>query len=228
LAYTREDYPDLKFTRLTGYMIGEVSGQDDGMNWTSLFEEAVSQAIAAGHGPSDLDQIGVRLREGKHSEKGFRWCEKLNRSVQISTSNYMFARILRIADLLSVPVRVGVSWDDVAGAAHPGKAALISAKPMRRPVAALESAPKTEKRVRDASTARFPAVGSMVSYVYLDRPDDEKVSYIVDGPADAEAGQVSRTSPLGFALLETPCGSVTAIDVNGTKRKVRVLEVVGD
>ena len=228
LAFTREDYPDLKFTRLTGYTIGEVSRQDDGLNWTALFEEAVTQAIAAGHGPSDLDRIGVRLREGKHSEKGFRWCEKLNRSVQVSTSNYMFTRVLRIADLLSVPVRVGVSWDDVAGAAHPGKAALISAKPMRRPVAASERAPKTAKAVLDASTARFPAVGSMVSYVYLDRPDDEKVSYIVDGPADAEAGQVSRTSPLGFALLETPCGSVTAIDVNGKKRKVRVLEVVGD
>jgi hypothetical protein len=228
LAFTRGDYPDLKFTRLTGYMIGEVSKQDEGLNWSALFEEAVGQAIAAGHGPSDLDQIGVRLREGKHSEKGFRWCEKLNRSVQISTSNYMFTRILRIADLLNVPVRVGVSWHNVAGAAHPGKAGLISAKPMRRPVAAPESAPKTAKRVRDASTARFPAVGSMVSYVYLDRPDDEKVSYIVDGPADAEAGQVSRTSPLGFALLETPCGSVTAIDVKGTKRKVRVLEVVGD
>lgn len=228
LAFTREDYPNLTFTRLTGYTIGEVTRQEDGLNWTSLFEEAVALAIAAGHGPAAMDRIGVRLREGKHEGKGFRWCEKLNLSLQISTSNYMFTRVLRIADLIGVPVRVGVSWTDTPAAAHPGQNALVSAKPMRRPAKAPRLTKPSDPKGAKGSDARFPTVGSMVSYVYLDRPDDEKVSHIVDGPADAEAGQVSRTSPLGLALLETPSGSVTAIDVNGTKRQVRVLEVVGD
>jgi hypothetical protein len=225
LAFTREDYPDLKFTRLTGYTIGEVTRQDDGLNWSARFEEAVTQAIAAGYGPSDLDRIGIRMREGKHSEKGFRWCEKLNRSVQVSTSNYMFTRVLRIADLISVPVRVGVSWDRNAAAAHPGQGGLISAKPIRRPARpALITAPSVSAG-SSPDEPRFPTVGSMVSYVYLDRPDDEKLSLLVDGAASPEAGEVSARSPLGVALIETPTGSVATIDVKGVNRKIKVIEV---
>lgn len=228
MAFTREDYPDLKFTRLTGYTIGEVTRQDDGLNWSALFEEAVSQAIAAGHGPSDLDRVGVRLREGKHSEKGFRWCEKLNRSVQVSTSNYMFTRVLRIADLINVPVRVGVSWDNNAGAAHPGKGGLISAKPIRRSARMTSSKAPAVPAGSTSVEPRFPTVGSMISYVYLDRSDDEKLSLLVDGAANPEAGEVSASSPLGVALLETPVGSVATIDIKGVNRKVRVIEVAED
>lgn len=228
MAFTREDYPDLKFTRLTGYTIGEVTRQDDGLNWSALFEEAVTQAIAAGYGPSDLDRIGIRMREGKHSEKGFRWCEKLNRSVQVSTSNYMFTRVLRIADLINVPVRVGVSWDNNAGAAHPGKGGLISAKPIRRPARTASSAEPSAPAGSSPAESRFPTVGSMISYVYLDRSDDEKLSLLVDGAANPEAGEVSASSPLGVALLETPVGSVATIDIKGVNRKVRVIEVAED
>jgi hypothetical protein len=226
LAFTREDYPDLKFTALTGYVIGGVSRQGRGLNWSGLFEEAVAQAIEAGHGASDLEEVGVRLREGRHSKKGFRWCERLNRSVQVSTSNYMFTRILRIADLLGVAVRVGVSWEDVAGAAHPGRSGLISAKPLRRPAPGPERASPRHPAEPDPSGARFPTVGSLVSYVYLDRPDNEKLSLLVGGTADPEAGEVSASSPLGIALLETPAGSVATIDAKGVNRRVKVIEVV--
>lgn len=232
MAFTREDYPDLKFTSLTGFSFGGASHQGGGLNWSSLFEQVVTQAIAAGYGVDDLERVGVRVREGRHTDKGFRWCEQLNRSVQVSTSNYMFTRILRIADLLEVPVRVGVSWDQAAGAAHPGRSALISAKPLRRPVSAPRNVPDapspapTLSLVADPVEARFPTIGSMVSYVYLDRPDDEKLSYLVEGPADPEAGQVSVASPLGRALLETPTGSTASLDLKDSLRKVTVLDVL--
>jgi len=225
LAFTREDYPDLKFTSLNGFTFGDVSRQEGGLNWSSLFEEVVTQAISAGHGVDDLERVGVRVREGRHTEKGFRWCERLNRSVQVSTSNYMFTRILRIADLLEVPVRVGVSWDQAAGAAHPGRSALISAKPLKRPVSTPRKAATGPESEGDTAEARFPTIGSMVSYVYLDRPDDEKLSYLVEGVADPEAGQVSVASPLGRALLETPAGATASLTLRDTRRKVRVLDV---
>lgn len=230
LAFTREDYPDLKFTALTGFSFGDLSRQGEGLNWSSLFEQVVTQAIAAGYGVDDLERVGVRVREGRHTEKGFRWCEQLNRSVQVSTSNYMFTRILRIADLLDVPVRVGVSWDQAAGAAHPGRSALISAKPLRRPVNAPRNIPNALSQAPSPAIkpaeAHFPTIGSMVSYVYLDRPDDEKLSYLVEGPADPEAGQVSVASPLGRALLETPAGGTASLDLKDSLRKVTVLDVL--
>jgi transcription elongation GreA/GreB family factor len=68
----------------------------------------------------------------------------------------------------------------------------------------------------------------MISYVYLDRSDDEKLSLLVDGAANPEAGEVSASSPLGVALLETPVGSVATIDIKGVNRKVRVIEVAED
>lgn len=225
LSFNRTDYPDLKFTAVDGFTVGANTREGSGLTWCLLFEEAIAQALAAGHGPEMLEAAGVRVRSGKHSERGFRWCERLNLSVQVSTSNYMFTRALRLSDLIGVPVRVGLSWEKTAGAAHPGKRALINSKPLPR------TAPRPEQAVlplpeRPTREARFPAAGSLVSFVYLDRADEEKLIQLVLGAADPVAGQVSVGSPLGQALLETAVGGTGVLDIKGSERRIRVLDVL--
>lgn len=224
LTFNRTDYPDLRFTALDGYTFGEVTRAGSGLTWCLLFEEAVAQAIAAGHGPEALEASGVRVRTGKHSERGFRWCERLNLSVQVSTSNYMFTRVLRLSDLIGVPVRVGLRWEKAAGASHPGLNGLIVSKPLPR------SAPRPKQASLPlpegpAPEARFPTPGSLVSFVYQDRRDEEKLVQLVVGPADPVAGQVSVGSPLGRALLETAVGGTAVLDIKGAERRIRVLDV---
>ena len=224
LTFNRTDYPDLKFTTLDGFTFGDVTRAGSGLTWCLLFEEAVAQAIAAGHGPEVLEASGVRVRTGKHSERGFRWCERLNLSVQVSTSNYMFIRVLRLSDLIGVPVRVGLSWETAAGASHPGKSGLIVSKPLPRP------APRPQQAslpLPDAPgpEARFPTPGCLVSFVYQDRADEEKLVQLVLGPADPVAGQVPVGSPLGRALLETAVGGTAVLDIKGAERRIRVLDV---
>ena len=223
LAFTRDDCPDLRFTSLTGFTLGETHQEGAGLKWVALFEEAVAQVIESGHGLEGLQRVGVRFREGKRTDKGFRWCERVKRSIQVSTSNYMFIRVLRIADLLGVQVRIGVSWDQAPGAAHPGARALISAKPQK---ASAARPTDTERPIPPRNeSGRFPFIGSMVSYVYLDRPEDEKLSHLVEGVADPESGQVSIGSPLGRTLIETPTGSTATLGLKGLKRQIRVLDV---
>lgn len=224
LTFNRTDYPDLKFTAIDGFSFGEASRAGSGLTWCLLFEEAVAQAIAAGHGPEALEASGVRVRTGKHSERGFRWCERLNLSVQVSTSNYMFTRVLRLSDLIGVPVRVGLRWEKAAGASHPGRNGLIVSKPLPR------SAPRPKQASLPlpegpAPEARFPTPGSLVSFVYQDRRDEEKLVQLVLGPADPVAGQVSVSSPLGRALLETAVGGIAVLDIKGAERRIRVLDV---
>lgn len=225
LTFNRTDYPDLKFTTLDGFTFGSVTRERSGLTWCLLFEEAISQALAAGHGPEMLEAAGVRVRDGKHSERGFRWCEQLNLSVQVSTSNYMFTRVLRLSDLIGVPVRVGLIWEGTAGAAHPGKTGLIVSKPLP------PTAPRPEQSVPPlpewaAREARFPAAGALVSFVYLDREDEEKLVQLVLGKADPVAGQVSVGSPLGRALLDTAVGGTGVLDIKGSERRIRVLDVL--
>jgi hypothetical protein len=225
LSFNRTDYPDLKFTAVDGFTVGANTREGSGLTWCLLLEEAIAQALAAGHGPEMLEAAGVRVRSGKHSERGFRWCERLNLSVQVSTSNYMFTRVLRLSDLIGVPVRVGLSWETTAGAAHPGKRALIVSKPLPR------TAPRPEQAVlplpeRPTREARFPAAGSLVSFVYLDRADEEKLIQLVIGAADPVAGQVSVGSPLGQALLETAVDGTGVLDIKGSERRIRVLDVL--
>lgn len=224
LTFNRTDYPDLKFTSVDGFSFGAVTREGEPLTWCLLFEEAVAQAIASGHGPERLEASGVRVRTGKHSDRGFRWCERLNLSVQVSTSNYMFIRVLRLADLIGVPVRVGVRWEEVAGASHPGKRGLIVSKPLPR------TAPRPQQGrlplpEGPAGEARFPTAGSLVSFVYQDRRDEEKLVQLVQGQADPVAGQVSVGSPLGRALLETAVGGIAVLDIKGAERRIRVLDV---
>jgi hypothetical protein len=225
LTFNRTDYPDLRFTALDGFTLGEVTRDGSGLTWCLLFEEAVAQAIAAGHGPEALEASGVRVRAGKHSERGFRWCERLNLSVQVSTSNYMFTRVLRLSDLIGVPVRVGLRWEKVAGASHPGRNGLIVSKPLPRsaPRPKQASLPLPEGQ---APEARFPTPGCLVSFVYQDRRDEEKLVQLVTGAADPVAGQVSVSSPLGRALLDTAVGGTAVLDIRGTERRIRVLDVL--
>ncbi|PTX52587.1 GreA/GreB family transcription elongation factor [Gemmobacter caeni] len=225
LTFNRTDYPDLRFTALDGFSFGSVSREGTGLTWCLLFEEAVAQAIAAGQGPEVLEASGVRVRAGKHSERGFRWCERLNLSVQVSTSNYMFTRVLRLSDLIGVPVRVGLRWEKTAGASHPGRTGLIASKPLPR------SAPRPKQASLPlpegpAPEARFPTPGCLVSFVYQDRRDEEKLVQLVLGAADPVAGQVSVSSPLGRALLDTAVGGTAVLDIRGTERRIRVLDVL--
>lgn len=225
LTFNRTDYPDLKFTALDGFSFGEVTRDGSGLTWCLLFEEAVAQALAAGHGPEALAAAGVRVRTGKHSERGFRWCERLGLSVQVSTSNYMFIRVLRLSDLIGAPVRVGLSWEKAAGASHPGKSGLIVSKPLPRP------APRPQQAnlpLPDAPgpQARFPTPGCLVSFVYQDRADEDKLVQLVTGPADPVAGQVSVASPLGRALLDTAVGGTAVLEIKGAERLIRVLDVL--
>jgi len=225
LSFNRTDYPDLRFTALDGFTFGSVNREGSGLTWCVLFEEAVAQAIAAGHGPETLEASGVRVRAGKHSDRGFRWCERLNLSVQVSTSNYMFTRVLRLSDLIGVPVRVGLRWEKTAGASHPGRNGLIVSKPLPR------SAPRPKQASLPlpegpAPEARFPTPGCLVSFVYQDRRDEEKLVQLVSGQADPVAGQVSVGSPLGRALLDTAVGGTAVLDIKGAERRIRVLDVL--
>jgi transcription elongation GreA/GreB family factor len=65
-----------------------------------------------------------------------------------------------------------------------------------------------------------------VSFVYQDRRDEEKLVQLVTGAADPVAGQVSVSSPLGRALLDTAVGGTAVLDIRGTERRIRVLDVL--
>lgn len=225
LTFGRTDCPDLRFATLSGFTFGDVTCETGKISWCDLYNEAITQALAAGHGLEALAAAKVRAYEGKPKNGdyriGFRFLERTGLSVQISSSNYMFSRILRLCDLAKAPMRVGVQWKDMPQAAHPGRSGLISVKPM--PLAMPGTAKDcAEGRMADAV---FPVEGALVSFVYADRTAEEKLVQLVADNPDPAAGQVSVASPLGRALLETPVGDVAQLELKGMERKIRVLDV---
>jgi hypothetical protein len=223
LIFTRNDSLDLRFTSLDGFSFGPVTREGEALPWACLFEEAVVQACAAGHSIAAMGEIGVRMKEGRHTKTAFRYCPRIDRSVQLSSSTYVFTRIMRIADLLGVPVKAGIRWEDRPDAAHPGQRGLFSARPI---AGATRLAVARRAAGAPSGDLDFPVPGAIVGYVYMDRPDDDKIALLVEGSADPEAGQVSVRSPLGRALLETAKGHFVEIEVKGTQRRIKVLEIL--
>lgn len=223
LTFNRNDSLDLRFASLEGFSFGTISRQGPGVSWSSLYEDAVVEAFAKGETIETLGDIGVRLRAGRHSDRGYRLCPKIDASLQFANNTYVFIRMMRLVDRLGLEFKACMQWDDRPDACHPGRRGLFTARPILgagRLAAARENEPET------SGEPQFPTLGAMVGYVYLDRPDEEKIALLVKGPADPVAGQISIGSPLGLALIDTAKGKTGILEVNGRTRKIKVLEIL--
>jgi hypothetical protein len=72
---------------------------------------------------------GAHLRSGRYEEDGFHYLPEADLSIQGVDSNFAWAHTLGLARHLRVPVRVRFEWRHKAGAAHPGRTAVLEWTP---------------------------------------------------------------------------------------------------
>jgi hypothetical protein len=117
--------PDLTHTRVRGQFAGTSFSQ-----WTDLLRISHIEAYRAAGSFEALREITrARIRNGSHSDSGFKPIPEIGLSIQGVDANHAWSRALRLAEYLRVPLKALVEWRVSDNAAFPGETGLLAWSP---------------------------------------------------------------------------------------------------
>lgn len=100
-------------------------------NWNDLVRVA---HIAAFNKAGSFDELRnathAQIRNGSHSDSGYRYLPEIGISVQGVDANHAWTYSIRLAQYLNSPIRATVEWRHNEKAAHPGERGILEWNPI--------------------------------------------------------------------------------------------------
>jgi hypothetical protein len=119
---------DLRHTRVLRARIGAREIRKP--RWNKLVHDMHRLAMQKGHSLESLARLTLsHIKEGEHTDKGFRYLPEENISVQGVSAREAWRNALHLARDLNVPIEVTFEWLPKEEAAYPGKKGRISWSP---------------------------------------------------------------------------------------------------
>ena len=118
--------PDLFHTRARGTF-----GRSSFSNWNDLVRTAHIEAFKKARSFSELrNATHAQIREGSHSDSGFKFVPEIGISIQGVDANHAWQYALQLAKYLRQPLRAIIEWRHNPKAAYPGERAVIEWSPL--------------------------------------------------------------------------------------------------
>lgn len=110
-----------------------VQGEFNGVRfsrWNDLVRIAMEQTYKkAGSFEALKRYTNAQIREGSHSDSGYRYIPQIGISVQNVDANHAWQHACRLAQLLRVPIQATVDWRLKENASYPGQRGLLKWDP---------------------------------------------------------------------------------------------------
>jgi hypothetical protein len=118
--------PDLFHTRARGTF-----GESSFSKWNGLVRAAHIEAFKKARSFKELRNVThAQVREGSHSDSGFKFVPEIGISIQGVDANHAWQYALQLAKYLGQPLRATIGWRHNPKAAYPGDRAVIEWSPL--------------------------------------------------------------------------------------------------
>jgi hypothetical protein len=118
--------PDLLHTRARGTF-----GESSFSNWNDLVRTAHIEAFKKAGSFGELrNATHAQIRNGSHSDSGFKFVAEINTSIQGVDANHAWQYSLKLAEYLGQRIHAVIEWRRKSKAAHPGQRAVIEWSPL--------------------------------------------------------------------------------------------------
>ncbi len=117
--FRTENLPNVSFTSIKSAFISDIPCPS--LYWNDILQSMLSRS--KGHFTTEelKKLLTLQLREGRHSENGYRYIESLNLSFQGVDARRACYNIQLLAKELDLPVRIVIHWNENSKAQYPGQ-----------------------------------------------------------------------------------------------------------
>ncbi|VXD24495.1 T4SS efffector SepA family protein [Planktothrix paucivesiculata] len=127
-----ENPPKLAHSKVTKVILNNLHLTNPG--WNEIIEEihiiAVNKINSREKSYDKLILVtSFNITDGEYTEKGYKFVEKLNISIQNVSSDHAWKGILKMVKKLNISVKIYLTWKDKEGASFPGEECLLSWSP---------------------------------------------------------------------------------------------------
>ena len=118
------DAPSMKFTTVID---AEVNGRPASQNyWNNILEDVITACVEkSGNSTRVMELMSANIRNGRHSENGYRFVSRADFSFQGLEANRAFKNIVKLAIEFQISLSINVKWPNRDDAAMPNAIAEV-------------------------------------------------------------------------------------------------------
>jgi hypothetical protein len=111
--------PNVSFTSIKSASISNMPCQS--LYWNDILESMISRSKGLLDKAKLEELLTLQLKEGQHSENGYRYIESLDLSFQGVDARRACQNIQTLAKALDLPVKIVIHWSENSKAQYPGQ-----------------------------------------------------------------------------------------------------------